>query len=65
MIDVKQVREEAEKEVRDEALKVAKEKVKALLRKKQAAQAVLANIEREIADCYAEIGTPDTAKLPG
>lgn len=56
MIDVKQVRDEAEREIREEQVKKAKETVKALLRKKSQAQAVLHNIEREIADAYAELG---------
>ena len=56
MIDVKQVQEEAEREVREEKMKKAKETIKTLLRKKDQVVAVLANIEREIADAYAELG---------
>jgi hypothetical protein len=56
MIDVKKVQEEAESEVRDEQTKAAKEKIKNLLRRKTQAQQVLFNIEREIADAYAELG---------
>lgn len=56
MMDVKQVQVEAEKEVRDEKMKAAKEKIKNLLRKKDQAQQVLHNIERELADAYASIG---------
>lgn len=55
-MDVKQVQVEAEKEVRDEKMKAAKEKIKNLLRKKDQAQQVLHNIERELADAYASIG---------
>lgn len=56
MIDAKKVQEEAEKEVREEQMKAAKEKIKVLLRKKSQAKLMLDNIEREIADAYAEIG---------
>jgi seryl-tRNA synthetase len=56
MIDVNQVRNEAEKEIREEVTKKAKEEIKALLRKKEQAKNVLANIERELADAYAELG---------
>lgn len=56
MLDAKKVQEEAEAEVREEQTKAAKEKIKVLLRKKAQAQLVLANIDREIGDAYAEIG---------
>lgn len=56
MIDVKKVKEEAEKELREEKMKAAKERIKSLLRKKDAAEQVLKNIERELADGYAELG---------
>lgn len=56
MIDVKKVQEEAEREVREEQTKKAKEEIKVLLRKKEQAKAVLANVERELADAYAELG---------
>ncbi len=56
MIDVNKLKADAESEVREEKVKTAKEKIKALLRKKDQAQTVVNNIEREIADCYAEIG---------
>lgn len=56
MIDVKKVQEEAEKEVREENEKKVKESIKVLLRKKEQARVVMANIERELADAYAEIG---------
>ena len=57
MVDVKKVQEEAEKEIREEREKKAKEVIKALLRKRETAKQVLANIERELADAMAEIGT--------
>jgi hypothetical protein len=57
MMDIKAVKEAAEKELQDEQMKKAKETIKVLLRKKLQAQAVLANIDREIADAYAELGT--------
>lgn len=56
MLDVKKVQEEAEKEVREEQAKCAKEEVKKLLRKREQAKQVLANIERELVDVYAELG---------
>lgn len=56
MMDVSQVKAEAEKEVREEQLKKAKEEIKSLLRKKEQAKVVLANIERELNDAYAELG---------
>jgi hypothetical protein len=56
MIDINQVKAEAEKEVREEQMKKAKEKIKDLLRKQEQAKMVLANVEREIADAYAELG---------
>lgn len=56
MIDIKQVKEEAEKEFRDEQMKKAKEKIKAKLKEKDNAKRVLANIERELDDLYIEIG---------
>ncbi len=56
MIDVNQVKAEAEKEVREEQSKAAKDKIKSLLRKKSQAQQVVANIERELNDAYAELG---------
>jgi hypothetical protein len=53
---MKKVQEEAEAEVRKEQTDAAKDKLKTLIRKKAAAQQVLHNIEREIADAYAELG---------
>ena len=56
MMDVKAVQEAAEKEFREEQMKSAKGKIVVLLKKKAQAQQVVANIERELADAYAEIG---------
>ncbi len=56
MLDVNKVKEEAEKEVREEAMKKAKEEIKLLLRKKEQARIVMFNIDRELADAYAELG---------
>lgn len=56
MMDANQVKQEAEAEVREEQMKSAKEKVKVLLRKKEQAKQVLANVDRELNDVYAELG---------
>lgn len=56
MLDVNKVKAEAEAEVRQEQMVAAKEKIKALLKKKNQAQQIVLNIEREIADAYASIG---------
>lgn len=56
MLDAKQVKAEAEKEVREEEMKTAKEKIKGLLRKQSQARQVLSNIEKELNDAYASIG---------
>lgn len=55
-IDVNKIKEEAEKEVAEEQAKLAKDKIKSLLRRKADAQKILANIDAEIADAYASIG---------
>ncbi len=56
MLDINKVKEEAQKEVAEEKMKAAKEKIKNLLRKRDQAHQVLNNIDREIADAYASIG---------
>lgn len=56
MIDVNELKKQAEAEVREEQMKNAKEKIKVLLRKKEQAKQVHANIERELNDAYAELG---------
>ena len=54
-VDLGKVKAEAEKEVAEEKSKEAKGEVKALLRKLDDAEKVVANIKREIEDLYAEI----------
>lgn len=56
MIDIKQVKEEAEKEIREERMKVAKGKVKDKLTAIHKAEQIVANLKRELEDLYAEIG---------
>lgn len=55
MIDIKKVQEEAEKEIRDEKTKLAKDKIKSKLQEKDKAKKVLKNIERELKDIYADV----------
>lgn len=55
-IDVQKIKEEAEREIAEEQTRIAKEKIKSLLRRKADAQKILANIDTEIADAYATIG---------
>lgn len=56
LIDVKSIQQEAEKEVRDEVSKAAKEKIKAKLKQISAAETVLANLRREYDDLLRAIG---------
>lgn len=56
MIDVNKVKEEAEKEILEERTTKAKKTIKDLLRKREQARAVVQNVERELADAYAELG---------
>lgn len=56
MMDINEVKKQAEAEHREEKVKQAKEKIKALLKKQDQAQLVLDNVKREIADAYASIG---------
>jgi vacuolar-type H+-ATPase subunit H len=55
MMDVKAIRQEAEKEVQEEKAKKAKEAIKSLLKERDAAQTILNNIERKIEDTLATI----------
>lgn len=55
MIDVKKVQEEAEKEIRDEKSKLAKDKIKAKLQERDKAKKVLRNLERELKDIYSDL----------
>ncbi len=61
-MDIHQIKQLAQEELAKELADEAKEKIKALMRKRQQAKTVLANIEREITDAYASIGE-DAAKL--
>lgn len=56
MIDIKKVKEEAEKEFREEKFKTAKAKVKSKLEELHKAKLVVSNIERDLGDLYDEIG---------
>lgn len=56
MIDIKKVKEEAEKEFKEEKFKSAKAKVKSKLEELHKAKLVVANIQRELGDLYDEIG---------
>lgn len=56
-IDIQRIKEEAEQEIADEQAKAAKDKIKSLLRRKADAQKILNNIDAEIADAYASMGT--------
>lgn len=56
MFDIKKVQEEAEKEIMDEKLLVAKKRIKSKLNERESAKRILANIEREIDDLYVELG---------
>lgn len=56
MIDISKVKSDAESEVREELGKKAKEEIKTILRKINQAKQVVANLERELADAYAELG---------
>lgn len=63
MIDVNEIKKQAEAEVREEKMKAAKEKIKTLLKKKDQAMQVSLNIDKEIADAYATIGEGSTLQL--
>ena len=56
MLDVKAVQEAALKEVNEEKMTAAKNKVKAKMRELSSAKKVVANIERELEDIYADLG---------
>lgn len=55
MFDIKKAKEEAEKEIAEERVKKAKEKIKLKLREIDAAKKILANHQRELDDLYAEL----------
>lgn len=55
MFDIKKLINEAENEVAEEAIKRAKERIVMKLREREKAKKILANIERELEDLYAEL----------
>lgn len=55
LFDIKSVQSEAEKELREERTKKAKEKIKAKLKQIQDAEAIVANLKREYDDLIAAI----------
>ena len=56
MIDITQVKVEAEKELREERMKDAKSRIKLQLTKIHAAKKIVANLERELEDLYVVVG---------
>lgn len=56
MIDIKKVREEAEKEVGEEKIETAKRQVKQKMKEIETARKIVRNLERELDDIYATIG---------
>lgn len=60
MIDVTEVKKQAEQEHRDEKMKKATKVIKDLLVKRDQAKLVLDNVERELSDAYASIGEGTT-----
>lgn len=56
MFDIKKAKAEAEKEIADEKAVEAKKRIKEKMKLRDQAKKVLANIEREIEDLYAELG---------
>jgi len=57
MIELKAIQQEAEAELKKEFADKAKAKIKAKMRDLETAKRVVANLERELQDVYAEIGT--------
>lgn len=57
MLDIKSVEETALKELNEERLKKAKEQVKSQLKKIRDAKQIVANLERELNELYADIGS--------
>jgi len=56
MLDIKEVIDSAQAEVKKEELEKAKIAIKAKLRSLENAKKVVANIQRELEDLYASIG---------
>lgn len=57
MIDIKEAKEAAEAELREEKMKEAKTKIKSKLREISSAEKIVANLKRELEDLYVEIGS--------
>ncbi len=55
MIDIKKVKEEAQREVYEEKMKEAKAKVKKKMQELESAKVIVKNLERELEDIYATI----------
>lgn len=56
MLDINAVKEQAEKEYREEKMKKATKTIKELLAKRDQAKQILLNVEKELADAYATVG---------
>lgn len=56
MIDIKNVQEEATKEIQKEKTEKAKDQIKSKMRELDKAKTIVRNIERELQELYAEIG---------
>lgn len=65
LIDVKTLQEEARKEIADEATKIAKDKLKDLYQKREKAQLVVRNIDREIDSYLNEVSELATYEKAG
>lgn len=57
MIDIKEAKEAAEAELREEKMKEAKTKIKSKLREISSAEKIVDNLKRELEDLYVEIGS--------
>jgi hypothetical protein len=55
MFDIKKVIEDAQKEVSEEKISEAKRRIKQKLKERDTAKKILANINRELEDLYAEL----------
>lgn len=56
MFDIKKAKAEAEKELSEERVKLAKEKIKSKLREIDRAEKIVVNLQRELEDLYVELG---------
>lgn len=55
MIDIKAVQAEAQKELNEERMKKAKDKIKGKMRDISVAEQIVTNLRRELEDLYADI----------